>query len=111
MKRRNERPLMRWLMTHPRIIAAMTKVLPLNANVARQTAQPWDRRGKNPDQTDPGDNQTQAQHHPSEARVIVHGQLILCISARKLASDITPSYRAAILPSLKISSAGIEEMP
>jgi hypothetical protein len=35
------------------------KVLPLNAGVARQAAQPRDRRGQNPDQPDPGNYQAE----------------------------------------------------
>lgn len=61
-------------------------------------------------QPDPGDDQTEEQKHPAETGGFIHGWLHSSISARSLASDVTPTCRATIRPLLKISSAGIEEM-
>jgi hypothetical protein len=55
------------------------------------------------------DHDAQDQEHPPESCVIVHGCFNLCISARNVASGVTPTCRATAFPFLKIRSAGIEE--
>lgn len=76
-----------------------------------QAAQLEDRRRKNPDLPDPGADQGKNQQYQSKTGVMGYGGRSLSISARKVASGVTPTCRAAILPSWKISRAGIEEIP
>jgi hypothetical protein len=78
--------------------------------VARQTPQPGNWGGQNPDQTDSSHEKADDQKHPAEAYLTVHVWFNLFISARRVASAMIPTWRAANFPSLKIKSAGIDEM-
>jgi hypothetical protein len=66
---------------------------------------------------DHSNSEAEDQQQPTEACVIsVHADLLYfslnrCIWARKVASGVTPTCCAATLPSLKMSRAGIEEIP